>query len=107
MKTEMEMTINKTIQEDTMTLKIEGWLDTQTAPELGEALRELPENIKSLTIDMEKLEYISSAGIRQLVAAYKQMSGNMTIANVSEEIMNIFKMTGLDKKMNFQVNPSE
>ena len=48
---------------------------------------------------MEKLEYISSAGLRLIVAAYKKMNGALTLRNVSGEIMSVIKMTGLDKRI--------
>jgi anti-anti-sigma factor len=94
------MTIEKILTGTTAEFKIEGWLDTRTAPQLGEELEELDEAVCSLIFDMSKLEYISSAGLRQIVAAHKKMKGNLTIKNVSEEIMDVFKMTGFDKHLN-------
>ena len=52
--------------------EISGWLDTQTAPQLGAALDEFEPSVTELTIDMSGLEYISSAGLRQIVAAHKK-----------------------------------
>ena len=63
------MEIKKTIEGDKVVLAIEGWLDTQTAPELGSALDELGEDVAQLEFDFAKLEYVSSAGIRQIVSA--------------------------------------
>lgn len=93
------MNINKTITDSTAVFEIDGWLDTQTAPELGAALDELEAGVTELTIDMSSLEYISSAGLRQIVAAHKKLNGNLTIKNVSAEIMDVFKMTGFDKRL--------
>lgn len=56
-------------------LEIIGWLDTQTAPQLEEALSKLGGDITSLVFDFAKLEYISSAGLRQVVSAYKKNVG--------------------------------
>ena len=56
------------------TMEIIGWLDTQTAPQLEEELVKLEEEITSLVFDFAQLEYISSAGLRQVVAAYKKMA---------------------------------
>ena len=93
------MTIEKTVRENAAELKLSGWLDTQTAPELDKEIKSLGEEITALTLDMEKLEYISSAGLRLIVAAYKKMNGALTLRNVSGEIMSVIKMTGLDKRI--------
>ena len=94
------MNIKKAVEENTAVFEIDGWLDTQTAPELGAALDELDASVTELTIDMSALEYISSAGLRQIVAAHKKMNGNLTIKNVSAEIMDVFNMTGFSKRLN-------
>ena len=93
------MEIVKTVKGDEATFKLSGWLDTQTSPELKEALDELDENIESLTLDCSELEYISSAGVRQVVAAHKKMS-RLTIEHVAPEVMEVFKLTGIDKRLN-------
>jgi anti-sigma B factor antagonist len=94
------MTIQKTLVNNTATLKLEGWLDTQTAPMLGNALQELESSVTALVFDFSELEYISSAGLRQIVAAHKKMNGNLTLQNVPDEIMDVFRMTGFDKHLN-------
>lgn len=94
------MTVKKTVEGNKALLEIDGWLDTQTAPELGEALDALDSSVTELTIDMNALEYISSAGLRQIVAAHKKMDGNLTIKNVSAEIMDVFNMSGFSKRLN-------
>lgn len=94
------MTVKKTVEGNKVLLEIDGWLDTQTAPELGEALDALDSSVTELTIDMNALEYISSAGLRQIVAAHKKMDGNLTIKNVSAEIMDVFNMSGFSKRLN-------
>ncbi len=96
------MTIKKKIEGKEATLFLEGWLDTQAAPEMQAELEKLEDNIESLIIDMSALEYISSSGVRQVVTAYKKMNGNLTVKNVSQGIMSIFKITGIDKRINFQ-----
>ena len=82
-------------------IKLEGWLDTQTAPELGEAVAGLEDSVTDIVKKKEKLEYISSAGLRQIVAIYKKAK-SLVICNVSNEIMDVFKMTGFDKRLNIQ-----
>ncbi len=90
------MTINKIRNEEALTLKVEGRLDTITAPELEAVLKEEIEGINSLTFDFSSLEYISSAGLRVLLSAQKQMNlrGEMKVTGVSEIIMEIFEVTG-------------
>lgn len=96
------MTITKTVNGNEAVLRVEGWLDTQASPEMHKEIEGLEENIESLVIDFEKLEYISSSGVREVVAAYKKMKGALTVKNASSSIMSIFKATGIDKKVKFQ-----
>lgn len=95
------MTITKNIENDKATLFVEGWLDTQASPELGREVGELS-GIKSLIFDFEKLEYISSSGLREVVSAYKKMKaagGALSIIHVNSEVMDVFRLTGFDKKL--------
>lgn len=75
-------------------------MDTQSAPELEAELNELTPDVSSLVFDCSGLEYISSAGLRQLVAAHKKMNGALKLRHVSDEIMGVIRMTGLDKRRN-------
>ena len=79
-----------------LTVALSGRLDTNTAPELEKALNTSLEGVNALTIDMEKLDYISSAGLRVLLAAQKTMNrqGSMKVKNANEIIMEIFEVTG-------------
>ena len=87
-----------------MTMEISGWLDTQTAPQLDEALSALDGSVTSLVFDFAKLEYISSAGLRQVIAAYKKMADKdgFKIINISDEVYDVFKLTGFDQKINIE-----
>mgnify|MGYP004503263209 FL=1 len=98
----MEITSKR--EENKVTMEITGWLDTQTAPQLGEALSQLDDNVTSLVFDFSKLEYISSAGLRQVVAAYKKMAGKegFKIINVSNEVFDVFRLTGFDQKIQIE-----
>ncbi len=96
------MTIKKTKNGKELTLALEGWLDTQAAPEMQSELENLDNDVESIVIDMAALEYISSSGVRQVVSAYKKVNGKLTVKNVSDSIMSIFKITGIDKRINFQ-----
>ena len=97
-----DMTIEKTVNGNDATLKIEGWLDSQSAPLLGQALGELGKEVKHLVLDLGGLEYISSAGIRQIIAAYKQMNGELTLHNVNVEVQDVLMTTGIAKKLHIE-----
>ena len=79
-----------------LTLKIEGRLDTVTAPELEKVINEQTDDVKDLVMDMNKLEYISSAGLRVLLAAQKKVNkvGTMKLVGVCDAVMEVFEMTG-------------
>ena len=96
------MTIEKRLNGNVAELKLIGWLDTQNAPELEAAIDALEGDVNALVIDMAQLEYISSAGLRQVVAAYKRMNGALTLRHVSDEIRNVLHMTGLEKRMRIE-----
>lgn len=96
------MNIEKNVQGNTVELKLNGWLDTQTTPLLEAEVNALDADVTALTLDFADLEYISSAGLRQIVAAYKKMKGALTLRHVSDEIMHVIGMTGLDKRIKFE-----
>ncbi|OWV01752.1 STAS domain-containing protein [Fibrobacter sp. UWR2] len=90
------MTINKIKENDSLMIALEGRLDTLTAPKLDAEIQGALDGIKSLVFDFEKLAYISSAGLRILLAAQKIMNkqGTMVIRNAGPEIREIFDVTG-------------
>ena len=90
------MTIEKIKTNEQLTVLLEGRLDTSTAPLLEEELRSNLDDIQCLVLDLEKLEYLSSAGLRVVLAAQKRMSkqGQMLLKHVPEVIMEIFEVTG-------------
>lgn len=90
------MTVEKNIENEKLTLTVSGRLDTITAPELETVLDEAPENIKELVFDFEKLDYISSAGLRVILKAQKAMNakGSMKLVGVNDSIMEVFDITG-------------
>ncbi len=90
------MNIIKDQQAEKLTISLEGRLDTTTSPQLEGDLRSSVNGITELVFDLEKLDYISSAGLRVLLAAQKVMNrqGEMKIKNVKPEIMEIFDVTG-------------
>ncbi len=89
------MNINKTVDQAVMNIALEGRLDTTTAPQLDAELKDL-QGIQELVFDFEKLEYISSAGLRVLLAAQKVMNkqGSMVVRHANESIMEVFEVTG-------------
>lgn len=95
------MTITTKTEGTTATICVEGWLDTQSSPELGKEVENI-QAAESLVLDFEKLEYISSSGLREVVAAYKKMKakgGTLSVVHVGSEVMDVFRLTGFDKKL--------
>ena len=90
------MTINKALEGSKLTILLEGRLDTTTSPSLEAELKGSLDGITDLVFDFEKLEYISSAGLRILLANQKIMNkqGSMVIKNVNEVIAEVFEVTG-------------
>ncbi|MGM9581053.1 MAG: STAS domain-containing protein [Anaerovibrio sp.] len=90
------MTINKALEGSKLTIMLEGRLDTTTSPALEAELKGALDGITDLVFDFEKLEYISSAGLRILLATQKVMNkqGSMVIKNVNEVIDEVFEVTG-------------
>ncbi len=90
------LNIVKDKNEGKLNVALEGRLDTTTAPQLEEELKGALEGVTELVMDFEKLDYISSAGLRVLLATQKVMNrqGSMTIRHVSDVIHEIFEVTG-------------
>lgn len=91
----MALTINKSGSES-ITVSLIGRLDTTTAPQLEKELDEILASAKELVFDFAGLEYISSAGLRILLKSQKAMNkqGSMKLKNVSDDIKEIFEITG-------------
>ena len=89
------MKIDLKKEDKILTIKLDGKLDTNTSPDLDAKISEL-ERVEEVIIDMEKLDYISSAGLRVLLSMQKVMNkqGKMTITNVCSNVMDIFEVTG-------------
>lgn len=90
------MNIDMKKNDTQLTVTLEGRLDTTTAPSLEGQLRNSLDGISDLVLDLAALEYISSAGLRVLLAAQKVMNtqGSMVIRNVNEVVMEVFEITG-------------
>ena len=98
------MNIIKKQDGTTLTVALEGRLDTVTSPQLEDELRTAVNGVTELVFDFAGLEYISSAGLRVLLSAQKVMNkqGKMTIRNVKPEIMEIFEVTGFVDILNIE-----
>lgn len=90
------LNINKNLNGSQLTVALTGRLDTTTSPELENELNASLEGVTDLVFDLKDLEYVSSAGLRVLLAANKKMvkQGSMVVKNVSEDVMEIFDVTG-------------
>ena len=96
------MTINVERDFELVTFEITGRLDATTAPNLESAVNELSENTKELIFDMSGVDYISSAGIRVLLGAYKKMNlnqGRTRIEKANDMVREVFEMTGLSEML--------
>ncbi|MBE7003425.1 MAG: STAS domain-containing protein [Ruminococcaceae bacterium] len=90
------MVISKSLKGSKLTVALEGRLDTTTAPELEQALSASYGGVTELVFDLQRLDYISSAGLRVLLSAQKVMNrqGSMTVRNAGSAIRDIFDVTG-------------
>ena len=88
------MKIDFTSNNGTVTVALNGRLDTTTAPELEKFIAENCTDATAVVLNCEKLAYISSAGLRVLLANQKKMKGAMKLVNVGELVMEVFEMTG-------------
>lgn len=90
------MTITKTQDHNALTLFLEGRLDTTTSPQLEAELSASLAGVTLLTLDLSKLAYLSSAGLRVILSAQKRMNkqGKMVVRHVNDTIMEVFEVTG-------------
>ena len=93
------LNINATVENAAVVFELEGRLDTVTSPDLEIKLKEVLPDTEELTLDLEKLDYISSAGLRVLLSTQKVMNkqGTMKITHVNDTIMEIFEVTGFSE----------
>ena len=99
------MEIIKTKEGSKMTIALEGRLDTTTAPSLDAVVGSELGDITELVYDFNKLEYVSSAGLRVLLLSQKTMNakgGTMVIRNVNSDIMEVFEMTGFSSVLTIE-----
>ena len=91
------MTIEKNRQGAELSVALEGRLDTVSAPEFEAVVKNELAGVESFILDLKKLQYTSSAGLRVILLAQKAMNkqGKMVLKNVAEGVMEVFEMTGL------------
>lgn len=90
------MKIEKKLNEKTLVIELEGRLDTTTAPQLEAELKNSLDGVTELVFDLGALEYISSAGLRVLLSAFKIMrnKGKMKVTNANELVKEVVEVTG-------------
>lgn len=96
------MNIEKKLSGTELTVVLEGRLDTMTAPELEKELKEHYGSVTEIIFDLEKLEYISSAGLRVVLGANKAVSGKLFVKNANEIVMEVFEVTGFADILNIE-----
>ena len=96
----------KEIENGMLVVTLEGSLDTLSSPGFDKELEELLPTVSGLTLDFEKLEYISSAGLRTLLAAQQYMEDNnhpnVKVLNINETIRETFELTGFDEMLDIE-----
>ncbi|MBQ3809206.1 MAG: STAS domain-containing protein [Kiritimatiellae bacterium] len=90
------MNIDKKLEGTTLTVALEGRLDTTTSPELEDVLAASLDGVDALVFDFAKLDYLSSAGLRVLLSAQKRMNkqGSMKLVHVNDAVKEVFDITG-------------
>lgn len=98
------MTITKKLDKDTLIVCVDGWIDTLTAPQFHQAAQDL-QGAKNVILDFGGVEYISSAGLRETVALFRTVTaqgGSFCVREVAPSVMDVFTMTGFDKKFEIE-----
>jgi anti-sigma B factor antagonist len=99
------MTIDAEREQDKLTLRVKGRLETSTAPQLEKELGDKLKGLRVLVLDFTSLEYITSAGLRVLLAAHKDMQkqdGTMVVQGANKEIKDVFFITGFSEFLNIE-----
>lgn len=93
------MTITTSVQDNTLYAALDGRIDTTTGPQLEQELSEALGDNSALILDLENVDYVSSAGIRAMLSLHKKMAakkGTMTLRNLNNSVLSVLKMTKLD-----------
>ena len=100
----MNLNINKVDENGTLTIAVEGSIDTLTASDFESKVLQALEGVKKLILDFAKVEYVSSAGLRTIILLNEKMEekDGMTIKNINEEVKDVFEMTGFDELLTLE-----
>lgn len=98
------MKINKDLKDGNLVVSVIGEINSFTAPELEEVIKNDLNGVKSLVFDFKEVEYLSSAGLRVLLVAQKIMSkqGKMSLRNVNKSVMEVFEITGFSNILDIE-----
>lgn len=97
------MKLNTSFEEKTCTITIEGSIDTLTARELEQAVNDAAPRCEKMVLDMTKVDYVSSGGLRVVVGANHTVGKeNLTLRGLSDNVMEIFRLTGFTKYLNIE-----
>uniref|UniRef100_UPI00402A5CDD STAS domain-containing protein n=1 Tax=Eubacterium sp. TaxID=142586 RepID=UPI00402A5CDD len=98
------MRFSSNLDNGNLYVSVEGRLDTATSPEFQNELNSVTggslNSIHTFVLDLEKLDYISSAGLRVILKIYKEMTANggkFIIKNVRDEVKSVFEVTGFNQ----------
>lgn len=104
----MDMTIDKTVLDGGITLKIHGKLNAKTAEEFGEVADAAIADSDTIVMDFDDVSYLASAGLRVMVSSQKKVKakdGSLRIINVKPNVFEVFEMTGLDDVLKIEQAP--
>lgn len=99
------MNISKYYNEKELTLSVEGRINSITSKELDEEINNELGNFNSLILDFTNLEYISSAGLKVLIATYRKLKPDnipFIIKNANDVIMEVFRLSGINKVLEIE-----
>lgn len=100
------MKVTKQQNEKTLTFMVEGRVDTMTAPELNTAVSDINfDEVDTVVLDGEKLEFVSSAGLRVIVSLYKNVtanSKNLKLININDMVLDVLTMTGMSSYLDIE-----
>ncbi len=98
------MTLNATVNENVCTIAAVGEIDTLTAPQLEQAIADNAAGCDKVVLDMSGVTYISSAGLRVVIAVHRDMEkkGGLSVKGLNENVRGVFKMTGFDRVLHIE-----
>ena len=100
----IKLIINSTVNDNVCVLTVEGGIDTNTAPQLEQAFRDNAENCEKMIFDLSKVDYISSAGLRVIVVAHREMEkkNGLILKSLSKNVKSVIDLTGFNKALNIE-----